>query len=182
MRAHIKIQSHAYNLISLANLGVGAMVVMGLFHLLAPYVPDWQPQWLHWDLFGLSPAEARALTPWGQFVLGLASLCQTAAYVVPLFALRRLGVALHRHEPLSRAVASAFRWLAHSLPFNLVLRCISLLLAFAGKELGSGGSTHQLQLHFADAYLFLVACLCLYSVAHVMQLAAQTADDARSIV
>ncbi len=35
---------------------------------------------------------------------------------------------------------------------------------------------------FSGVYLFLVATLCLYSIAHTMRLATEAADDSRSIV
>ncbi len=33
-----------------------------------------------------------------------------------------------------------------------------------------------------NPYYFLLACLCLYSVAHLLRLAVRAAEDARSIV
>ena len=46
----------------------------------------------------------------------------------------------------------------------------------------TSNTPHPLGIDFGNTYLFVISCLCLYSVAHLMRLATEAADDARSIV
>ena len=105
---------------------------------------------------------------------------KTLAYLLPLVMLRRLGKRLYRHEALSRPVADAFLWLAHSLLLFAALRFAGSLLVLSA--VAAGSSTATFGINFSDAYLFVILCLGMYSVAHIMRLAAEAADDSRSIV
>ena len=66
--------------------------------------------------------------------------------------------------------------LAYLLPL-VMLRSLLVLSAVA-----AGSSTATFGINFSDAYLFVILCLGMYSVAHIMRLAAEAADDSRSIV
>lgn len=176
-----RIRRHGYHLMSLASLGTVAIAVLGLLASAMPWLPDWNPQWAGWSLAGLSWQQTQAMNPQGKLLLSLSGLAWTLAYLLPLGALRRLGNRLYRHDALTRPVADAFRWLAHSLLLYALVNFGAALLAAFASEVG-GGDPPKFTLGFSGAYLFLVACLCLYSVAHLMRLAAEAADDSRSIV
>lgn len=175
-----RIRRHGYHLMSLASIGTLVVVVLGLITSAMPWLPDWNPQWVGWELGGLSWQQTQALNPQAKGLLSLAGAAWTVAYLMPLAALRRLGDRLYRHDALARPVADAFRWLAHSLPLYAALSLAAALLAVYASAVGD--SEVKFAIGFSDIYLFLVACLCLYSVAHIMRLATEAADDSRSIV
>lgn len=181
MRPELKIHRHGYHLMSLASLGILGAALIGLLLALMPWLPDWSPQSVTWKIGDLDREQAQALDDTGKWLATLAALTWTLAYLAPLLALRRLGNRLYRHEALSRPVADGFRWLAHSLPLHALLKVAGTVLAAIAAELGPGGE-RGFTLDITDGYLFLVACLCLYSVAHVMRLASAAAEDARSFV
>jgi hypothetical protein len=114
-------------------------------------------------------------------MLTLSSICLMLSYLAPLFALRMLGRSLYRNEALTLPVANAFRQLAHSLLLYALLQFTSGLLA-GFIDVGSDQPGFKYRIDFGQPYLLVVACLCLYSVAPLMKLAAQAADDSRSIV
>ena len=181
MLPQLQLRRHGYHLMSLASIGTLSVVVMGLMTSAMPWLPDWNPQWLGWNLAGMDWQQTLTLNRQGKILLSLSGIVWLLAYLMPLAALRRLGDRLYRHDALSRPVADAFRWLAHSLPLYALLSLGALLLAAFAGEVG-GGEQPKFSVSFSGIYLFLIACLCLYSVAHIMRLATEAADDARSIV
>ncbi len=183
MLSQNRIQRHGYHLMSLASLGILIMAVVGLVASAIPHLPDWSPQWSGWNLAGLSWQQAVAMSTQGKALLSLACIAGTLANLIPLIALRLLGKRLYRHDALTRPVADAFRWLAHSLLLYALLHFVAAIVAEFAVGVG-GGDAASLILNFSvgGAYLFLVASLCLYSIAHIMRLATEAADDSRSIV
>ena len=180
MLAQTKIRRHGYHLMSLASIGMVAVAVFGILTSAMPWMPDWHPQASGWNLAGLDWRQTQALNQEGKTQLSLAGLTWTLAYLLPLVMLRRLGKRLYRHEALSRPVADAFLWLAHSLLLFAALRFAGSLLVLSA--VAAGSSTATFGINFSDAYLFVILCLGMYSVAHIMRLAAEAADDSRSIV
>jgi len=181
MHPQLKIRRHGYHLMSLASVGALGMLLIGVLMALTPWLPDWSPQALSWEIGNMDQESLQGLGASGKWLASLAALVWTLAYLVPLLALRRLGHRLYRNDALSVPVADGFRWLAHSLPLYAVLKLAGTGLATIAEELGPDAE-RQFTLDVTGSYAFLVACLCLYSVAHVMRLAAATAEDARSIV
>lgn len=111
------------------------------------------------------------------------------SYLFPLMAMQSLGRRLMREEALSLPVADAFRRIGHStLLFALFQGIPDFINGFIdGFNDGTQGmwTMHFSPLavgYFSDLYLPIIASLCLYSVAHLMKLAAQAADDSRSII
>ncbi|MCA0198989.1 MAG: hypothetical protein LCH59_12865 [Proteobacteria bacterium] len=181
MQPQNRIRRHGYHLVSLASIGTISIALFGLMSSVMPWLTDWDPQWDGWKLAGLSWQQTLAMNPQGKLLLSLSGIVWTLAYLMPLGALRRLGDRLYRNDPLTRPVADAFRRLAHSLPLYALLNVgAAALAAFAG-EVG-GGDPPRFTFGFSGVYLFLVATLCLYSIAHTMRLATEAADDSRSIV
>ena len=180
MLAQNRIRRHGYHLMSLASLGMVALAGVGLLTSAMPWFTHWNPTWLSGNLGGLDWEQAQAMNRQGKALLSLAGIVWTLAYLVPLVALRRLGDRLYRHEALTRPVADAFLWLAHSLPAFALLSVAATTLTVYATVAGSSKTTFNLD--FSGIYLFLVACLGLYSVAHIMRLASEAADDSRSIV
>jgi len=181
MTPEAKIRRHGYHLMSLASLGFAGVAVFGLLLVAMPWLPDWNPQWSGWNVAGVEWKRAVGMDEAGKLLLSLSSAMWTIAYLVPLMALRRLGHRLYSNDALSRPVADAFRWLAHSLPLHALLRVAAGLLAGIAAEV-DGAQEQHFTLDFSGGYVFLIACLCLYSVAHLMRLATDAAADARSIV
>jgi hypothetical protein len=177
MTPETKIRRHGYHLMSLASLGFVGIALFGLLLVAMPWLPDWHG----WNVAGAEWKVAVGMDEGGRMILSLSSALWTVAYLVPLMALRRLGHRLYSNEALSRPVADAFRWLAHSLPLHALLRMAAGLLAGIAAEVG-GAQEPSFTLDFSGGYVFLIACLCLYSVAHLMRLATDAAADARSIV
>lgn len=176
-----RIQRHGYHLMSLASLGMVTMLVIGVMTSAMPWMPDWNPQWLGWNPAGLSWQQTLTMNSEGKLLLSLAGITSTLAFLIPLMALRRLGDRLYRHDALTRPVADAFRWLAHSVVLHAMIRIAAMLLAATAGEVG-GGDTVPLTFSFSSAYLLFVTCICLYSIAHIMRLATEAADDSRSII
>ncbi|WP_024868139.1 hypothetical protein [Pseudoxanthomonas suwonensis] len=182
MRAENRIRRHGYHLMSLASVGIFCVALFGLLLMGLPWLSDWQPQASTWSRVAhVEWGLIRDMGTTGRRLLSLAFALWTLGYLLPLVALRRLGSALHRHEALSRPVARAFAWLAHSLPAYALLVLAQELLVAVACEIEGVRQIH-VEADFGGIYLFLVACLCLYSVAHLMRLATEAADDARSIV
>ena len=182
MNTEDRIHRHGRSLMLLASLGLAFAAGLGLLTIAMPWLPSGAPDWLNWDIGGIELHEAMTMTPAGKAMLSLAAGLWTLAYLVPLQCLRRFGQCLYRDEALSRPVADAMLWLAHSLPICLALTFAATLLALIGAEVGTGGTRHSYRISFAQPYLLAIACLGMYSVAHIMRLAAEAADDSRSIV
>lgn len=176
-----KIRRHGYHLMSLASLGIVCIALWGFFLTMMAWLPDWNPQAPGWDIAGIAWKQAIEMNTNGKWMVSGAAMLWTLAYLAPLVALRRLGRSLYRDEALSRPVANAFRWLAHSLLGYGLLNLGSFVLASIAAETNKVPQ-HGLPFSTSGCYLFLIACLCLYSVAHLMRLATEAADDARSIV
>ena len=180
MKIEYRIQRHGRHLKSLACIGVAGVAALGDLAAASPWIDMWALRTSAWSVFGMPAHEAAALPDDARMLLSAACLLVTLAFLLPLLALRQLGQRLRDGDALGRPVADAFRSLAHSLPLMAGLRLVAN--ALAGAAAGVGGDDYHLSVDVGDTYLFLIACLCLYSVAHLMRLAAETADDARSIV
>lgn len=177
-----KIKRHGYHLMSLASLGMFCVGVLGICLIVMPYFPDSNPEsglWLR--ISGLDLAQVARLNGTGKALVSASNFIWTLAYLLPLLALRRLGSKLHKHDALTVQVAQAFLWLAHALLSNALLLMLGGFLIAMAEEAG-GLSVYRANFDISGGYIWLIACLCLYSVAHIMRLAALAADDARSIV
>jgi len=179
MSPELKIRRHGYHLMTLASVGTLVVAAAGLAWVLLVLAAS--PAVLAaWERFDLTPEAAARLEAGTRGLLVLAAVLSTLAYLLPLAAVRRTGKALHAHPALSAPVARAFMHLAHSLPLSALCSLAADLVA--AWALSSPGAV-QLRISFgANPYYFLLACLCLYSVAHLLHLAVQAAEDARSII
>ena len=175
-----QVRLHGRSLARIAMLGIACIALLGFFLIAMPWLPDWNPQAPFWRVEGITWEQSVHMTPTNKLLLSLAATVKTLAWLAPLVALYRLGRRLHDNEPLSQPVAGAFRWLAHSLPAYMALSATSILLAAFTAE--TSNTPYPLGIDFGNTYLFVISCLCLYSVAHLMRLATEAADDARSIV
>ena len=182
MNIENKIKRHGYHLMSLASIGMFCVGVLGLCLMVMPYFQDSNPQsglWLR--ISGLEWDQVARLNGTGKALVSASNFIWTLAYLLPLLALRRLGGKLYKHDALTLQVAQAFRWLAHALLSNALLLMVASFLIAMAEEAG-GVSIHRYNFDISGGYIWLIACVCLYSVAHLMRLAALAADDARSIV
>ncbi len=174
-----KVRIHGRTLVTLASLGAAIVVSYGLVMAACAWLPASAASFWH-GLPGMEWTSLVAPSGAQRLQLSLAALLWTGALLAPLPALRRLGKRLQRHNLLSRPVTRAFAWLAHSLPLYAALAAISAVLRqVAMSELASG---QAITLDLTQFYLLLVTGVCLYTVAHLMRLAADVAEDARSIV
>jgi len=175
-----KIKRHGYHLMSLASLGMFCIGMAGLILTTMHWMPHLNPQ-ASWSIAGIEWKQSSLMDTQGKWLVSAAGMLWTLAYLAPLVALRRLGHSLYKSEALSRPMADAFRWLAHSLLGFAVLNAASFTLASIAAE-ANKMAPHGLPFSASGCYLFLIACLCLYSIAHLMRLATDAADDARSII
>ncbi len=176
-----QVRVHGRTLVTLGTLGITCVAAMGFMLTMMSWLPDWAPQASVWTIAGIEWKQAVVMNTTGKWLLSTAGMLWTLAYLTPLIALRRLGRCLYANEALSRPVADAFRWLAHSVLGFALFNAGSIVLAAIAAE-GNHVPQHDISISVAGCYLFLIACLCLYSVAHLMQLATEAADDAQSIV
>ncbi len=181
MSIEVRIRRLGYHLMSLASVGMALVAIPGLFLTALPWMPK-PPHSQLWSIFGITGAQASAFSADARLLLALSCLAGMLAYLLPLAALRRLGHRLYRDDALTRPVADAFGWLAHSLPLHAVCMLAAWLLAGFGSEIAGVPNDYRMSVDLGAAYIFLIGCLCLYSVAHLMRLATAAADDARSIV
>ena len=191
MNSEEKIKRHGYHLMSLALLGMICVFRVGLTLVAMPYVSDWRPQARIWArISGIEWQQAIHLDSTSKAFLSLSFVAWTLSYLLPLSALRRLGRNLYRHEALTLPVANAFRWLAHSVLIGLLLQGVPDAGAGFINGLAEGynaaGTTPIRHVPHGfgvgTTYIAIIACVCLYSVAHLMKLAAEAAEDSRSIV
>lgn len=183
MNLESKIKRHGYHLMSLASLGMFCVALMGLLMMALPYQDGAAPESSWWlGVSGLRWDQIIHLDGTGKALVAASCLIWTLAYLLPLFALRRLGSRLYRQEALTLPVADAFRWLAHSLLANAALLMSSGFLIGFWDGFHRSHIHHSTTLDFSGFYVWIIACLCLYSIAHLMRLAVLAADDARSIV
>jgi hypothetical protein len=170
-----KVRLHGRSLTNLANLALTIIVITGGLSIagmwlidIPPQSPSWQGLRFIWQQSPAPPTNQR-------LALTLAELIWTSALLAPALALRVLGKNLQNHELLSRQTAKAFGGLAHAIPAYAALNASANLLR-------SYVSDGELSVDGNQLYLLLVTGICLYTVAHLMRLAATAAEDARSIV
>ena len=167
---------------SLATIGIAVVSVLGLLLIAMPWLTDWNPQSGLWQaISGLDWNEVVHLNGAGKTLVCVSNVLWTLAYLLPLIALRHLGSSLYGHEALTSPIATAFRWLAHSMLANIALLMAAGFLIAMAEEAGNLHIYHS-TFDIRGDYLWIIACVCLYSVAHLMRLATEAADDARSIV
>lgn len=177
-----RIHGHGYHLILLSTFGLVCTGTIGLAAVCMPYLTDGLPVFHRWAVrvdfdWGFVRGMGASGKPW----LSLASACWSVAYLLPLVALRHLGLALRREEALTAPVAGAFQRLAHTLPLHALFCFLAGVLTGVAAEIGGTGP-HVYSFDLGRIYLIVIAGLCLYSIAHLMRLAVGAADDARSIV
>lgn len=179
-----KIRRHGYHLMSLASLGMFCVGIIGIVMMTLPYQSGAKLESHFWQgLIALDWKQVWAGGAASKAWISLSNGVWALSYFLPLLALRRLGSKLYRDEALTAPVAKAFLWLAHALPAYAVLQALSgFLIGFLAGFNGTALYQPSLSLDFSQLYLCVIACLCLYSVAHLMRLATQAADDSRSIV
>ena len=181
MHPQSRIRRHGYHLMSLASIGTLCVVALGLLLAAMPWLPGWNPQSTVWKIGDMGPEQILALDRAGRWLATLSSLAGSLGCLAPLVALRRLGDRLYRSAALGPPVAEGFRWLAHSLPLYALLQFAGWMLGVAASGMAPEGEM-RFTFDFGGSYLLVVACLCLYSVAHVLRLAVAAAEDARGIV
>ncbi len=148
---------------SVGIAGIAIEILTLAYDLIMPWQPDKQ--------FGHIPPT-------------MAYLSLFLSYLFPLMAMHGLGRRLMREEALSLPVANAFRRVGHSTLLYALFQGIpefvnGFIDGFLGKTMPP---FHLCVGYFSELYLPIIASLCLYSVAHLMKLAAEAADDVRSIV
>ncbi|MFT4197540.1 MAG: hypothetical protein QM601_06460 [Pseudoxanthomonas sp.] len=191
MDAQNKIKRHGYHLMSLASVGMFCVGLLTWILMMVPWMPNKEHlNAVHWKLLGFDLQEFVRTGAHSQWELTLSALCVGTACFLPFRALRHLGYSLYRNEALTLPVAKAFRRLAHSILIGLLLQglpdfCMGFVDGLADGYGTPGAMPTQYVPHgfgIAAIYIAIIACLCLYSVAHLMKLAAEADADARSIV
>src|SRR5690606_27957345 len=179
MNPELKIRRHGYHLMSLASIGTVTVTAVGLCFVLLVLSGSTAP-FGTWVLFDLPLEAAAGLDAGDRGLLAVAIVLSTLTYLLPLAAVRRVGKALHACVALSEPVASAFMRLAHSLPLSPRFGRGG---AFVAAWVPTSDGAWQLRFTVSPSpSYFLLACLCIYSVAHPLRLAVQAAEDARGIV
>jgi|LNAP01.1.fsa_nt_gb hypothetical protein len=192
-----RIKRHGRHLMSLASAGALCIALAGLLLAAAPHFLDFQAQsWLGAKL-SIAPELLARLSPQLKTLLSLKALAWTIAWLWPLLALRRLGQVLWQGNVLNGRTADAFRQLAHSIVASIVLQAapdflIGFVDGYLKGSIGASGDPGKSVIDVFDAfgsslglggtYVAVIACVCLYSVAHLTKLAAAAADEARGFV
>ena len=165
MDAARSLRNHGSHLMSLASAGQLACLVLLIWNLSAP----------HW-----SPEYAAALANPGDWWLfaGFAAivwLAQTWA----LSRLRAIGKLLYCGEGISRAMAHGWRRFGSALVVVAIL--MALPLAPRVDDTASGLQL-VLGLDAGGLYFVVIGCLCIFSIAHLLEQAAALREDSESIV
>jgi hypothetical protein len=189
MSSENRIKRHGRDLMSLASVGMFCVVVVGLALMFLPYAAR-APDSAFWaEVSGITWARVVQMTFAGKIFFILTYMVWVLANLLPLIALRHLGSSLYRNEALNVRIAAAFVWLARSVVAYLLLPTVLPLCVKLYAMVGGGAQAAADIMQYkmpgrslSAIYIAIVACICLYSVAHLMKLAAATADDARSIV
>lgn len=177
-----KIRRHGHHLMSLASMamfGVGlyTLVMMGLASR-----PDPDVHLLEFH-YGLRAEAPLVLESAVRQAIALAGGLLGLSWLLPLWMLRRLGYSLNREDAPSARTAAVLRHLAHAVLASLGIRFLAeRVLDFSSAIAQPGQLEHVARLALGSYFLTLVACLCLYSLSHVIRLGAEAANDARSIV
>lgn len=164
MDAKQKIRDHGSNLMSLASIGqVVCLSLMG-WNL---GVRTWAPE----ITAALSPTEWRIFA--GVVVIVWGSQAWT------LSRLRAIGKLLYAGGGISHAMAKAWTRLGNALAATAVLMAIPF-----GPRLqdAHGKLDLVLRLDAGGLYFVAIGCLCVFSVAHLLEQAAQFRDDNEAIV
>lgn len=164
MDATARIRRHGYHLMSLASFGQLACFVLLLWNL---SVRSWDPQLAA----GLQGADW-----WGYVAVAtVAWLAQTWS----LSRLRAIGKLLHQGGGVSHALARAWMQLGRAVAATAVVM-VFLPLPRLGEP--SGDLDVALGLDAGGIYFVLIACLCIFSVARLVEQAAVLRDENESIV
>lgn len=191
-----KIRRHGTHLVRLA---IAALIVATLYLAWLAYVP-WLPTALQDPsilarYYSVLVAEPEALPTSIKLMFSLSGIAIGISILLPLWMLYRLGDRLRRDNALTPDTATAVRHLAHSIIASQVLLpfLAGILVGVAGSALSHAGGDMQLASSafssggvvlkgLGEVFLLIVTCLCLYSLAWLIQVGAEAADDARSIV
>lgn len=187
----IEVKQHGRRLMVLAACGAVCVLAVGGALLASALFPQALHPWPLFRSITLAPEGLAQVPAIGKGMLGLKALTWTLACLWPLWALYCLGQALCLGNVLNQRTTAAFGQLAHSVAGSLVLQAAPDLIAgFLDGLSESAGLARPFRmtgdfgfnLGVGGTYLAIVACFCLYSIAYLMKLAADAADDARSIV
>lgn len=195
MRPEQKIRRHGHHLTNLASVGMFCVFLWALWLACIPWLPEFRLETglleRHFRLQAESPA---LLVPEARTLLSISGLLQGLAWLLPLWMLRRVARSLHA-DALSVSTATALRRLAHAiLACSLLAPMLAGILAGMASETsaaaGTGPLTSVSGAHpgfgilagLPGVFMILVACICLYSLSHIIRLGAEADDDARSIV
>ena len=164
MDASARIRRHGYHLMSLASLGQFACFWLLVWNLT---VRNWDPQL----------AGGLAGTEWWVYVA--VAMAVWLAQTWSLSRLRAIGKLLHAGGGVSHELARAWVRLGHSVAVAGIIMVLPL-----GPRLGepSGQLDVVLSLDAGGFYFFLIAYLCIFSVAHLVEQAAALRDENESIV
>lgn len=164
MEASLKLRRHGYHLMSLASIGQFVCFALLLWNL---SMRTWDPQ---------RAAQIHDPATWR--TLAVAACVIWLAQAWTLVQLRRIGRRLHSGETVSHAMAAAWRRLGNALAVVGVLSMFPLRPAPAA----TGGLDLALGFDMGGLYFVAIACLCIFSIAHILQEAATLKDDNESIV
>jgi hypothetical protein len=164
MDARNKIRDHGSHLMSLAS--VGQFVCFGLMGWNLG-VRRWAPE----ITAKLSPAE------WWIFAAGVVLVWGSQAWT--LSRLRAIGKLLYAGSGISHAMAYAWTRLGNALALTALLMAVPI-----GPRLqdANGGLDLVLRLDAGGLYFVAIGYVCIFSVAHLLEQAAQFRDDNEAIV
>ena len=159
-----RISRHGYNLMSLASIGQFVCFGLLIWNL---GVRQWAPE----------TASSLAGADWWLF-----AALATAVWLSQFWALVRLraiGKLLHADSHISHAMAEAWQRFGKALVVNAVL--MAFPVGTAVPEPGNGLNL-VLRLDAGGLYFVVIACLCIFSIAQLLEQAATLRDENEAIV
>jgi TRAP-type uncharacterized transport system fused permease subunit len=165
MDATHRLRNHGSHLMSLASAGQLACLVLLIWNL---SVRHWSPEYAA----ALADPEA-----WWMFVCftSLVWLAQTWT----LSRLRAIGKLLYNGEGISHAMARGWRRFGTAL----VVVAILTALPMAPRVDDTASGLHLvLGLDAGGLYFVVIGCLCIFSIAHLLEQATTLREDSESIV
>jgi hypothetical protein len=164
MDARQKIREHGSHLMSLASIGQCACACLMGWNL---GVRSWAPE----ITAKLSPAE------WWFFAAGVVLVWASQAWT--LSRLRAIGKQLYAGGGISHAMAGAWARLGNALALTAVLMALPIGPALQEPH---GRLDLVLRLDAGSLYFVAIGCVCVFSVAHLLDQAAQFREDNEAIV
>jgi hypothetical protein len=174
MYATTRLRRHAYTLMSIASIGQLFSFFVWLAYTVAAANPERYTTLVssHWEawLIAKHPSGLQAMALFSPYLI---------AAIWPLSRLRALAKTLYYDQPISMAVAARFKALANSVLLSGVLMAFGPAMV-AGSQ--AGLEDVPFSLGIGSILLYVIALLCLHSMALLVTEASRIAEENRNFI